>query len=150
MRFIDTVTYATFLLGAMRTGYTIFFISPRNSPTAVSALLAQTGTSHIFVSGDKSNQGLINSAIASSSDDLNVTQHDMLVFEELYPSVGVDPSFVPSPLSDLDLTANAIIIHSSGLFMSLLILMTLADLMHRLYGISQAYLPEALGFYFVH
>lgn len=99
----------------MRTGHTIFFISPRNSPAAVSALLAQTGTSHIFVSGDKSNQDLISTAIMGSLDALGTTQHHMPVFEDLYPSIGMDPNFVPSPLPDLDMKANAIIIHSSGM-----------------------------------
>ncbi|KAH8110853.1 acetyl-CoA synthetase-like protein [Phellopilus nigrolimitatus] len=110
----DTITFTSLLIGAMRAGWTIFPISIRNSPAAVTTLLTQTKTAHIFVSADSSMQHLADAALNDLSVDIAVKKHKMPVFEELFPVGGFDPSFTPEPLADIDMGAHSIIFHSSG------------------------------------
>ncbi|KAH8110846.1 acetyl-CoA synthetase-like protein [Phellopilus nigrolimitatus] len=110
----DTITFASLLIGVMRTGWTVFPISTRNSPAAVTTLLTQTKTAHIFVSADSSMQHLADAALKELSVDNAVKKHKLPVFEELYPVKGFDPSFTPEPLAEIDMDAPAVIFHSSG------------------------------------
>ncbi|KAH8110877.1 acetyl-CoA synthetase-like protein [Phellopilus nigrolimitatus] len=110
----DTITFTSLLIGAMRAGWTIFPISIRNSPAAVTTLLTQTKTAHIFVSADSSMQHLADAALKELSVDNAVKKHKMPVFEELYPVGGFDPSFTPEPLANIDMNAHSLIFHSSG------------------------------------
>ncbi|KAH8110862.1 acetyl-CoA synthetase-like protein [Phellopilus nigrolimitatus] len=110
----DTITFASLLIGVMRTGWTVFPISTRNSPAAVTTLLTQTKTAHIFVSADSSMQHLADAALKELSVDNTVKKHKLPVFEDLYPVKGFDPSFTPEPLAEIDMDAPAVIFHSSG------------------------------------
>ncbi|KAH8110860.1 acetyl-CoA synthetase-like protein [Phellopilus nigrolimitatus] len=110
----DAITFGSLLIGAMRAGWTVFPISTRNSPAAVTTLLTQTKTAHIFVSADSSMQHLADAALKELSVDNAVKKHKMPVFEELYPVAGFDPSFTPEPLANIDMDAYSLIFHSSG------------------------------------
>ncbi|KAH8110847.1 acetyl-CoA synthetase-like protein [Phellopilus nigrolimitatus] len=110
----DTITFFIFIVGAMRTGWTIFCISPRNSPAAVTTLLAQTGVAHLFVSADASLQTLASAALDGLSAESPVRKHEIAVFEDFFPTKGCDPAFTPEPLAEIDMDAPAAIFHSSG------------------------------------
>ncbi|KAH8110855.1 acetyl-CoA synthetase-like protein [Phellopilus nigrolimitatus] len=110
----DTITFSVFIVGAMRTGCTIFCISPRNSSAAVTTLLAQTGAAHLFVSADASLQTLASAALDDLSAESPVQKHEMAVFEDFFPTKGCDPDFTPEPLAEIDMDAPAAIFHSSG------------------------------------
>ncbi|EJC99103.1 acetyl-CoA synthetase-like protein [Fomitiporia mediterranea MF3/22] len=110
----DTITFSTFLSGALRTGWTVFPISTRNSVPAISALLKQTQVTHLFTTGESHIQQNIAAAIKELPEPSSVVKCCMPVFEDLYPTKGVDPNFVPSRISEFDLDDTAIIIHSSG------------------------------------
>ncbi|KAH8110852.1 acetyl-CoA synthetase-like protein [Phellopilus nigrolimitatus] len=109
-----TITFWIFIVGAMRTGWTIFCISPRNSSAAVTTLLAQTGAAHLFVSADASLQTLASAALDDLSAESPVQKHEMAVFEDFFPTKGCDPDFTPEPLAEIDMDAPAAIFHSSG------------------------------------
>ncbi|THH09230.1 hypothetical protein EW145_g2182 [Phellinidium pouzarii] len=110
----DTISYYSFLVGAMRTGWTLFPISPRNSAPAVAALLSQTKATHLFVSVEPAIQRLADAALKQVDSEAAIEKHAMPIFEDLFPTKGCDPSFIPVPLANIDLDAHAIIFHSSG------------------------------------
>ncbi|THH03024.1 hypothetical protein EW145_g6597 [Phellinidium pouzarii] len=110
----DTITSFSFLVGVMRTGWTIFPISPRNSPPAVAALLTQTKATHLFISSEPAIQNLADSALKQIDADTVIELHQMPVFEDLFPTKGYDPSFAPVPLVNIDMDSHAMILHSSG------------------------------------
>ncbi|THH03938.1 hypothetical protein EW145_g5884 [Phellinidium pouzarii] len=108
----DTITSYSFLVGVMRTGWTIFPISTRNSAPAVASLLSQTKATHLFTSVELAIQVLADNSLKQV--DSVIKKHRMPVFEELFPTKGYDPSFVPVPLGDIDMDARSLILHSSG------------------------------------
>ncbi|KAI5121945.1 hypothetical protein M0805_002017 [Coniferiporia weirii] len=110
----DTITFFSFIAGVMRTGWTLFPISTRNSAPAVAALLSQTKASHLFVSAEPSTQSLANAALNQLDSATAIKKLKMPVFEDLFPTEGRDPSFRPEPLADVDMDALALILHSSG------------------------------------
>ncbi|KAH8113759.1 acetyl-CoA synthetase-like protein [Phellopilus nigrolimitatus] len=110
----DTITFSLFIIGTLRIGWTIFCISPRNSPAAVTTLLAQTGAAHLFVSADASLQTLASAALDGLSAESLVRKHEIAVFEDFFPTKGCDPAFTPEPLAEIDMDAPAAIFHSSG------------------------------------
>ncbi|THH07788.1 hypothetical protein EW145_g3144 [Phellinidium pouzarii] len=110
----DTISFFSFLAGALRTGLTLFPVSPRNSAPAVAALLSQTRATHLFISAEPANHKLADAALKLTNSKIDIEKHAMPVFGDLFPVEGCDPSFTPVPLSDIDMNANAIIYHSSG------------------------------------
>lgn len=101
-------------MGAMRTGWTIFPISPRNSPPAIANLLSLTKARHFFVSAEATLQDLATASLAVLSGDEPVEKLDMPEFADLYPDARFDHSFEPIPVADVDMDAAGLIIHSSG------------------------------------
>lgn len=110
----DSISFFSFTTGVLRTGWPLFLISPRNSSEAVAHLLKKTGVTHLFVSTESSVRALADNAIAQVSPTL-IQKLDMPAFDLLYPTVGVDPSFVPEPLGEIDMDEPALVLHSSGL-----------------------------------
>ncbi|KAI5116179.1 hypothetical protein M0805_002877 [Coniferiporia weirii] len=110
----DTITFYSFVIGVMRTGWTIFPISPRNSPAAVVTLLEQTKASHLFVSVESAIQSLADASLDQIRTKVAIVKHRMPVFEDLFPIGGYDHSFQFEPPVDVDMDSYAIILHSSG------------------------------------
>lgn len=100
-------------MGTMRTGWTLFKISPRNSPQAVSHLLSKTGATYLFVSVEDSIQSLADAAIKQLAPD-SVQKCAMPTYDALFPTGGVDPSFTPEPLGEFRLDDDGLVLHSSG------------------------------------
>ena len=111
---IDSVSYFSFTIGVLRTGWTLFLISPRNSSEAVAHLLKTTGATHLFVSVEPSVQALADNAVAHLTSS-NVQKLDMPTFDHLFPIKGIDTSFVPEPLGEINMDDRALVLHSSGM-----------------------------------
>ena len=97
-----------FIIGALRAGYTVFPISPRNSPEAIRHLLRSTNSVHLWVSAEPSLQSL--AKVAMDGLDINISA--MPVFEDIFFPPGSD--FEPFLDVKLDMDAPALILHSSG------------------------------------
>lgn len=110
----DTVTYFSVIVGMLRLGWTVFPISPRNSPEAIAALLSQTKSDHLFVSSDPVALGLANASLEMLTDGAAIPKHVMPVFEDLFSETGADPAFEFAPMPPIDMDAPAMILHSSG------------------------------------
>ncbi|THG95287.1 hypothetical protein EW145_g7985, partial [Phellinidium pouzarii] len=110
----DTISFFSFVIGVIRMGWTVFPISPRNSPLAVAALLSQTKATHLFVSIESIIQTLADAALKQADTGSCLKTYRMPVFEDLFPTEGYDPSFEPVPLVEVDEAACPIILHSSG------------------------------------
>jgi len=112
----DTATYVTIELGVLRAGFTVFPISPRNSPEAVAHLLKKTGPSHLLVGAEPKFQKLA----ATSLELLRADGHpgipfsDMPHFGDLYPHDDSDGEFKHYPAVKFDPNAPSLILHSSG------------------------------------
>ncbi|KAI0073515.1 acetyl-CoA synthetase-like protein [Panus rudis PR-1116 ss-1] len=117
---LDFITYFTFLVGVLRAGYKVFFISPRNSIGAVAHLLAKTNTTHLFVGRDDALRHNAKEAIKSmreSNSDAWIPElFETATFEELYPEKAGLPEgdFQLLPPVKQRLEDTAIITHSSG------------------------------------
>ncbi|EJC99755.1 acetyl-CoA synthetase-like protein [Fomitiporia mediterranea MF3/22] len=109
----DTITFFCCLIGALRTGCTIFPISPRNSAPAAAHLLSKAKPIGIVVSSEPSLQQLADDAI-ETSECPELRKYDIPVFERLFPGEGFDPQFPFVPSAKLDMNSLAIIYHSSG------------------------------------
>ncbi|KAH8101719.1 acetyl-CoA synthetase-like protein, partial [Cristinia sonorae] len=110
----DTITYFCTIMGIMRAGFTVFTISPRNSPEAVAHLLSKTDAVLLLVSSEPSMAALAETAISLlRSTGTELRKGSMPVFEELFVSV-TDDSFVAYPKVEYDLESPALILHSSG------------------------------------
>lgn len=100
----------------MRAGFTVFPISPRNSPEAIAHLLKKSAARHLMVSGEPMLQRLA----ATSLELLRADGHpeipvsNMPQFEELYPQDCSHTEFKYYPAVKFDLHAPAFILHSSG------------------------------------
>lgn len=110
----DTVSYFCVIVGMLRLGWTVFPISPRNSPEAIAALLSQTKSSHLFVSSDPVALGLADASLKMLPDGTDIPKHTMPVFEDLFPENGPNPAFEFVPMPAIDMDAPAMILHSSG------------------------------------
>ena len=62
---IDTITYLTTIIGVMRSGFTVFPISPRNSAAAIAHLLSKTSAIHIIVGKEQKFTELVDEALGS-------------------------------------------------------------------------------------
>ncbi|KAI0272871.1 acetyl-CoA synthetase-like protein [Russula aff. rugulosa BPL654] len=112
----DTVTYVTAEVGILRAGFSIFPISPRNSPEAVAHLLKKTGSKYILVGGEPMLQKLANTALELLRADGHheIPSSHMPHFEDLYPEDDSDSEFENYPTVKFDLEAPSLILHSSG------------------------------------
>ena len=115
----DTFTYLTVNLSILRTGATLFPISPRNSAPAIAHLLQETGVTAILVSSDSSLNRLASAAldiIQNSGGTLpNVAR--MPTFDEMFLAcsatmIGTE-KFLP-PLRWRQQDRAGLIVHSSG------------------------------------
>ncbi|KAH8111803.1 acetyl-CoA synthetase-like protein [Phellopilus nigrolimitatus] len=112
----DTITFFCTIIGALRTGWTVFPISTRNSPRAVAALLSETKALHLLVSAEVSVQGLADSSIKLvDNDTMKFQKIDMPVFRDLFPVQGFDSKFKTVSSARLDMDTAAVIYHSSGI-----------------------------------
>lgn len=101
------------MVGALRTGWTLFPISPRNSPQAVAHLLQKTGVTHLFISAEASVQQLADDALRQL-ESINVEKLPMPTYDALYtPKTGV-LEFEHEPFGEFSMDDDAIVIHSSG------------------------------------
>ena len=110
------MTYLTTELGILRAGFTVFPVSPRNSPEAVAHLLKKTGANRLLVGGEP----MLHELATASLDLLRADGHpgislsDMPIFEDLYPHDDSDDDFKHYPVATFDLDAPSLILHSSG------------------------------------
>ena len=102
------------MAGIFRTGYTVFPISPRNSPAAVAHLLRKANVSHVLVGSESSLQGLIASSLEllDGPKDSNPTISVVPSFHEIYKPE-TEP-FEPLAPGTFRLENPAVILHSSG------------------------------------
>ena len=110
------MTYLTTELGMLRAGFTVFPISPRNSPEAVAHLLKKTGANHLLVGREPALQKLATTSLELlRADGHPGTPHsNMPNFEDLYPHDGSDNEVKHYPAVKFDLDAPSLILHSSG------------------------------------
>jgi acyl-CoA synthetase (AMP-forming)/AMP-acid ligase II len=110
------VTYVTAEVGILRAGFSVFPISPRNSPEAVAHLLKKTGSSYLLVGGEPILQKLANTALELLRADGHpeIPSSHMPHFEDLYPEDGSDSEFKSYPAVKFDPEATSLILHSSG------------------------------------
>ena len=97
----------------MRSGYTLFPLSIRNSAAATTFLLKDANVSHLFISSDRSMQNLAEAAMKGLSSDISVKTHPMPVFEDLFPAGNSEE--VSEPCADINMHDTAMILHSSGI-----------------------------------
>jgi acyl-CoA synthetase (AMP-forming)/AMP-acid ligase II len=114
--FIDTATYVTTEVGILRAGFSVFPISPRNSPEAVAHLLKKTGSNYLLVGGEPMLQKLANTALELLRADGHpeIPSSHMPQFEDLYPDDDSDSEFENYPKVKFDPEAPSLILHSSG------------------------------------
>lgn len=77
-------------------------------------MLSKSGATHIFVSAEASLHSLADAAIGLL-DASHVQKCAMPTFDLLFPTKGVDPSFVPEPISEISMEEHALVFHSSGM-----------------------------------
>ncbi len=99
----DSITFLTVVAGIIRTGYSAFPISTRNSPAAIAHLLESTGCKNLFVSAEPAIQEVIR-----MQDGINTIP--MPTFEDLY----LKNDSEPLPHVRPDWEQPALIMHSSG------------------------------------
>lgn len=105
------------MAGILRAGYTVFPISPRNSPQAIAHLLRKTGAIHLFASGDSQLQSLACTSIEllQATGEANAVKiYETPVFGDLFPHEAAETSFIRFPVRHFDLEMPALILHSSG------------------------------------
>jgi acyl-CoA synthetase (AMP-forming)/AMP-acid ligase II len=114
--FVDTVTYVTTEVGILRAGFSVFPISPRNSPEAVAHLLKKTGSNYLLAGGEPMLQKLANAALELLRADGHpeIPSSHMPHFEDLYPDDDSDSEFENYPTVKFDREAASLILHSSG------------------------------------
>lgn len=102
-------------MGALRTGSTLFLISPRNSDQAIADLLKRIQPNYLLISSEVSLHDLLSSSLDLLPKNHGIEVFDMPVFEDLFPTRGFDPSFERVPMADIKLDDPAMILHSSGI-----------------------------------
>ncbi|KAI0318669.1 acetyl-CoA synthetase-like protein [Amylostereum chailletii] len=112
----DTITYISTELGLLRAGFTVFPMSPRNSPEAISHLLTSTKASILLTSGEPMIQTLASASLAVLKRAGGMEPpavFGMPRFEDLYID---DPAGVFERYPDVRYSpgAPALIMHSSG------------------------------------
>ena len=98
----------------MRAGYTVFAISPRNSPEAVAHLLSKTEAALLLVSSEPSMVALGEAGLKIfQSSSMAPPMDHMPTFEYLLSSIS-DDTYVNYPSVHYNLDSPALILHSSG------------------------------------
>ena len=112
----DTVTYLTTEVGILRAGFTVFPVSPRNSPEAVAHLLKKTGANHLLVGREPALQKLATTSLELLRADGHpgIPHSNMPNFEDLYPHDEPDIEFKHYPVVKFDMDAPSLILLSSG------------------------------------
>lgn len=110
------MTYVTTEVGILRAGFSVFPISPRNSPEAIAHLLKKTGSRYLLVGGEPMFQKQAATALGILREEGHpeIPSSDMLHFEDLYPHNDLDTEFENYPAVKFDLDAPSLILHSSG------------------------------------
>jgi acyl-CoA synthetase (AMP-forming)/AMP-acid ligase II len=110
------VTYVTTEVGILRAGFSVFPISPRNSPQAIAHLLKLTGSNYLLVGGEPMLQKLANAAleILRAEAHPEIPTSHMPHFQDLYPDDDSESDFENYPKVKFDLEAPSLILHSSG------------------------------------
>lgn len=125
MRVSDQLSYFALTAGIIRAGYRAFPISPRNSDVGVANLLQKMSVKYLFVSKDHAMQKIAASAcerIRTSDEPFAVELLPIPTFKILYDGSG--SSFEPlPPLDRVDIRSNLMILHSSGNFLSICLLL---------------------------
>ncbi|KAF9474145.1 acetyl-CoA synthetase-like protein [Pholiota conissans] len=118
---LDSITYYTLVIGIMKSGFTVFPISTRNSADAVAHLMAKTNCKALFVSDDDIIDRLVKascSAFEASNDGVHVTTVVTPPFEYFYETAGEKSARSTRPILSRVITDPAttpcVIIHSSG------------------------------------
>ncbi|KAF8890513.1 hypothetical protein CPB84DRAFT_1849102 [Gymnopilus junonius] len=112
----DTISYFTTAVAILRAGYTVFPISPRNSPAAVAHLLHKVGVGHLLVGHEQSIIDLANGSLellSSEYPDIPKPKRTSVpLFEDLYLESNNDADDIPFEKRGLnDIT---VYMHSSG------------------------------------
>ena len=110
------MTYITTEVGILRAGFSVFPISPRNSPEAVAHLLKKTGSNYLLVGGEPMLQKLASTALELLQADGHpeIPSSHMPHYEDLYPGDDSDSEFENYPAVKFDPEAPSLILHSSG------------------------------------
>ena len=110
------MSYSLTFLGAERAGFTLFPISPRNSPAAVAHLLTQVNVDLILVGRESSMQDLANASFERlRASNVRVPQTAALpIFSDLFPANGHEVE--PLPIMDYKADDTSLIMHSSGVY----------------------------------
>ena len=110
------MTYVTAEVGILRAGFSVFPISPRNSPDAIAHLLKKTGSRYLLIGGEPKLQKLAAAALEllRAEGHPEIPSSDMPHFEDLYPHNDLNGEFENYPEVKFDLDAPSLILHSSG------------------------------------
>ena len=110
----DAITLFTVIIGGFRAGFTVFPISPRNSPEALASLLTRTKARILLTTREPGITTVVLSAEkVFPAEDTFPVKCDMIKFEELYVHDGeAVPHAVPCKPWALD--DPQLIMHSSG------------------------------------
>lgn len=115
----DTITYFTMIMAVIRSGCTVFPISPRNSPPAVAHLIKSVGARYVLVGNEISMTDLANESLQALKNNYGTqVVHPQLIsvpcFEDLYRDTGDNFETLPSVQKE----PNHIIayLHSSGMY----------------------------------
>ena len=102
------------IAGIIRSGYTVFPISPRNSPSAVAHLLRKVSVTHIILGEEKAIVDLYSASlrILDVEPTLRIKTSTMLDFESIFRNL--HDASPPNLEVAFDLDCLALIIHSSG------------------------------------
>ena len=102
------------IAGIIRSGYTVFPISPRNSPSAVAHLLRKVSVTHIILGEDEAIVDLYSDSLKILDDGpaLRIKTSMMLDFENIFQNL--HDASPPNLEVAFDLDCLALIIHSSG------------------------------------
>ena len=104
------------IVGVMRAGYTVFPISPRNSPAAVAHLLKKAQVTHVLIDAQDALKTLFTKSIEFLEEDIksNLSSSSFLSFAEVHQSYTLGTVTEPPPVATFDLDNVAFIVHSSG------------------------------------
>ncbi|KAK6984778.1 acetyl-CoA synthetase-like protein [Favolaschia claudopus] len=115
----DTISYFTMINSCFRANYTVFPISPRNSPAAVAHLLDKVGVKRLLIGQEPSMQDLLAGALNILREKYPETQppniSQLPLFEDLFLPENeriLVPESVPYEYMGPDSTL--LIVHSSG------------------------------------
>ena len=123
----DTFTYLTVNLSILRTGATLFPISPRNSAPAIAHLLRTTGVTAVLVGSEPLLNRLAAAAfeIIRNSGDALPGLAQMPTFDEMFVACSAGSfdteDFLP-PLGWRQQDRAGLIVHSSGPYASVTVL----------------------------